>query len=303
MPIPCFKNCLNPIIFTLLAVVFIMFLAVPICAEDLSPSPAVTDGKTYYRDTKRGWWWYEQMPAKEKEEEKRTTAKPERSPRLTEYTMERLWDMHPDEFQALLMVFQKKAVQSPSEQNVKEYYTIQDIARRKSLAFANATAAVMQKYPELSLTGDSPITAPGRNAAVMQQTGEIESKIRSARDEFALLYFFSPSCPYCAEQGAILGYFSEKYHWEIKAIDTESDPGTASLFGIETTPTLLLVYRGSKDQIAVSSGVASLTEIEEKLYRGIRLIKNEITPDEYSLYEFQRGGAFDVKAPLRREKR
>jgi len=49
--------------------------------------------------------------------------------------------------------------------------------------------------------------------------------------------------------------------------------------------------------------VASLAEIEEKLYRGIRLLKNEITPEEYSLYEFQRGGAFDVRALLRRDRR
>jgi conjugal transfer pilus assembly protein TraF len=285
------------------AVVFAMLFTTALYAGDLSSSPAVTDGKTYYGDPKRGWWWYEKIPEKKKEEEKKTAENPERSPRLADYTMERLWDMHPDDFQALLMAFQKKAVQSPSEENVKEYYTIQDIARRKSLAFANATAAVMQKYPELSLAADSPITAPGRNAVVMQQTGEIESKIRNASGEFALLYFYSPGCPYCTEQEAILGYFSEKYHWEIKAINTESDPGTSSLFGIETTPTLLLVYRGSKDQIAVSTGVASMAEIEEKLYRGIRLLKNEIMPEEYSLYEFQRGGAFDVKAPLRREKR
>jgi len=302
LPTPCSKYCLKVGTVVLLAAAIAVLLMSAAYAVDLSPPPA-TDGRTYHEGAKRGWWWYERIPEKKKEEEKKAEVKPERSPRLADYTMERLWDMHPDDFQALLMIFQKKAVRSPTEENVKEYYTIQDIARRKSLAFANATAAVMQKYPELSMTADSPITAPGRNAAVMQQMGEIESKIRSASGEFALLYFFSPACPYCAEQEAILGYFRDKYRWEIKSIDRDSDPWTSSLFSIETTPTLLLIYRESRDQIAVSVGVASLAEIEEKLYRGIRLLKGEITPEEYSLYEFQRGGAFDVKAPLRREKR
>jgi conjugal transfer pilus assembly protein TraF len=40
-----------------------------------------------------------------------------------------------------------------------------------------------------------------------------------------------------------------------------------------------------------------MAEIEEKIYRGMRLLKGEITPEEYSLYEFQRGGSFDVKTP------
>jgi len=279
----------------------LFIIAGALYAGDLSQ--AEDNGKTYYEDAKRGWWWYEKLPEKKKDGEKKVGEKPERSPRLSNYTMEDLWEMHPDDFQAILMAFQKKAVRTPSEENVREYYTVQDIARRKSLAFANASAAVMQKYPDLSVAADYPVTAPGRNAEVAQRVGEIESRIRSARDEFALLYFLSTECRYCIVQDAILDHFVEKYGWEIRKIDMEREPGVSSLFGIETTPTLLLVYRGSRDHITVSAGVASLAEIEERLYRGIRLLKNEISPEDYSLYEFQRGGAFDVKAPLKRGKR
>jgi conjugal transfer pilus assembly protein TraF len=300
LPTLCFEHQKFWTLVFLVAAVLLLITGV-LHAGDLPRVEA--DGKTYYGDVKRGWWWYEKIPEKKKNVETKVKDKPDRMPSLSENTMEELWEMHPDDFQALLMAFQKKAVRTPSEENVREYYTVQDIARRKSLAFANATAAVMQKYPDLSVAADYPITAPGRNAAVSQQVSEIESRIRSAREEFALIYFFSPGCRYCTEQGAILGHFIEKYGWEIRKIDTEEETGISSVFGIETTPTLLLVYRGSRDHITVSAGVASLSEIEEKLYRGIRLLKNEITPDDYSLYEFQRGGAFDVKAPLKRGKR
>ena len=285
----------------ILCQVVLLFTTGAPCAGE--PPFMEENGKAYYGDAKRGWWWYEKIPLEKKEPEKKTGDGEKRSPHLSDYAMEELWNMYPDDFQAVLMAFQKKAVQVPSENNVREYYVVQDIARRKSLAFANASAAVMQKYPDLSVATDYPITAPGRNAAVSQRTEEVESRIRGAREEFALIYFSSAGCPYCAEEGSILGRFVEKYGWDIREIDAEREPAVSSVFGIETTPTLLLVYRGSSDHITVSAGVASLAEIEEKLYRGIRLLKNEITPEEYSLYEFQRGGAFDVKAPLRRDKR
>lgn len=294
------KPTLRILILCFCPIVFLFMAGVPCAGE---PPLTEENGKAYYGDAKRGWWWYEKIPLEKKDREEKTDDGKKRSPRLSDFTMEDLWEMYPDDFQALLLAFQKKAVRVPSEQNVREYYVVQDIARRKSLAFANASAAIMQKYPDLSVAADYPITAPGRNAAVSQRTDEIESRIRSAREEFALIYFASAGCPYCDEQTMILRSFVEKYGWEIREIDIEREAAVSSVFGIETTPTLLLVYRGSSDHITVSAGVASLAEIEEKLYRGIRLLKNEITPEEYSLYEFQRGGAFDVKAPLRRDKR
>ena len=285
----------------ILCQVVLLFTTGAPCAGE--PPFMEENGKAYYGDAKRGWWWYEKIPLEKRDRDEKVEDGKKRSPRLSDYTMEELWNMYPDDFQAVLMAFQKKAVQVPSENNVREYYVVQDIARRKSLAFANVSAAVMQKYPDLSVAADYPITAPGRNAEVSQRTDEIESRIRSAREEFALIYFSSAGCPYCAEEGSILSRFVEKYGWEIREIDIEREAAVSSVFGIETTPTLLLIYRGRADHITVSAGVASLAEIEEKLYRGIRLLKNEITPEEYSLYEFQRGGAFDVKAPLRRDKR
>jgi conjugal transfer pilus assembly protein TraF len=294
------KSTLRILILCFCMIVFLFMAGAPCAGE---PLLSEENGKAYYGDAKRGWWWYEKIPLEKKDREKKAEDKQKRSPRLSDFTMEDLWEMYPDDFQAILMAFQKKAVRVPSEENVREYYVVQDIARRKSLAFANASAAVMQKYPDLSVAADYPITAPGRNAAVSQRTDEIESRIRSAREEFALIYFASAGCPYCDEQTMILRSFVEKYGWEIREIDIEREAVVSSVFRIETTPTLLLVYRGSSDHITVSAGVASLAEIEEKLYRGIRLLKNEITPEEYSLYEFQRGGAFDVKAPLRRDKR
>jgi conjugal transfer pilus assembly protein TraF len=257
----------------------------------------------YYEDAKKGWYWYQKEPVKPKkrDEEKKQTAR-RRLPSLKDYTTEELWNMHPDDFQPLLKEFHKKAVQRPTEDNVREYYIVQDVARRKALAYTNVTGMVMQKYPELAVGADYPTAIPGRNALIRQQTKEIRDRIEQAKGDYGLTYFYSPDCQYCQEQDGILEHFVKRYDWEIKKLDSGKETRLASMFNITGVPRLILIYRGSQDYLPVSSGVASLADIEERLYRGIRLLAGEITPEEYTLYDFQRGGAFDVNKPLRDEK-
>ena len=38
----------------------------------------------------------------------------------------------------------------------------------------------------------------------------------------------------------------------------------------------------------------SLNDMEERIYRGMRLLAGETTMEDYSLYDFQKGGAFDT---------
>lgn len=249
--------------------------------------------------SKRGWWWYEREP-KKKEEDKDKTQEDRKLPSLSEHTPEELWSMHPDDFQALLMAFQKKAVMFPTVENVKEYFTIQDIARRKALAFANVAAMVVQKYPELSLERDYPNALPGKAAKTREQSAEVGRKIDQSKENFALLYFYSPTCHFCAEQSEILSFFLEKYRgWQVRKIDITRNPGLAEQFRVRAVPFIMLIHKDSKEFMPVSIGVVSLSDMEERLYRGIRVLGNEITPEEFSMYEFERGGGFDPTAPLK----
>ncbi|OPY70758.1 MAG: hypothetical protein A4E57_00375 [Syntrophorhabdaceae bacterium PtaU1.Bin034] len=275
-----------------------------VVAEEVTPvreADQMQQRIPYYKDYKRGWYWYEREQPK-KDEPRADAAPKHRVPVLKDYTAQMLWNMHPDDFQALLMDFQKKAVMMPSERSVAEYYYVQDIARRKSLAFANVTAAVMQKYPELSVAKDYPTATPGRSALTRMEQDEVAKKIRGSAADYGLIYFFSSTCQYCVEQEKIVGYFEERYGWEVKRIDLTQNTGLASLFNVTTVPTIILVFRHSQDPIVVSAGVVSLEDMEERIYRGIRLLAGEISPEEYSLYEFQRGSTFDVHAPLLRER-
>ena len=258
---------------------------------------AMATEQRFYDAAKKGWFWYEE-PAPEVEEEKEPPAETRQVPSLANYSTEQLWDMHPDDFQNLLMEFQKKAVQRPTEENVHEYLTMQDIARRKAAAYANVASFVIQKYASLDVGRDYPVAAPGVVARVKMQKEEIATTIQSAASDHALLYFSRPDCQYCLEQRQILRFFTDRYGWQIKEIDVDSMPGVATRFGIQTTPSLLLIGKWREEYIPVASGVVALDELEQTLYRSIRLLNGQITPEEYSVYDFQKGGGLDPAAIL-----
>ena len=139
-----------------------------------------------------------------------------------------------------------------------------------------------------------PITTPGNLARVAQITDERQRKLQENQDEFAMVYFSRPDCSYCGEQSKILDWFTKTTNWTVKTVNINDNPGLAAKFNIETTPTIIIIQKGNQDYFPVSVGVISADEIEDKTYRAVRLLKGEITPEEYSLYDFQRGGSYDT---------
>jgi conjugal transfer pilus assembly protein TraF len=256
---------------------------------------SVTASAGYYTDSAKGWWWYQKESDKKNEQPEKKQKPATSALSLKDYTYEQIWEMHPDQFQEFAEVLKKKAVQNPSEENVKEYFEVQEIARKKALAFANVAQYVWQKYPELTTKKDYPITTPGNLARMAQITEERQRTLHDNRNDFALIYFQRPDCGYCDEQARILDWFTSETGWTVKRVNTQENPGLAAKFNVEITPTLILIQKGNQEYLPVSAGVISADEIGDKAYRAVRLLKGEISPEEYSLYEFQKGGGFDVK--------
>lgn len=158
-------------------------------------APEDKQAQDYYKDTKHGWWWYEKEPEKpkDKKRKKKEVQTQEASPSLKDYPMEKLWTMPSSEFKELWGRFLEKAETEKTEAAGKEFWTVNDVARRRALAFTNITGYVMQKYPELSVNKDYPVATPGMNALTRQKINEIERTITASKDEFGLLYFYSPT--------------------------------------------------------------------------------------------------------------
>lgn len=264
----------------------------------------------YYRDqAKNGYYNYEDPPAKDPEppkakkkqqvEQTETPAKKERRiPSLKDYTAQELWDMYPDDVVELEEDFRKKAVQHPTKENVKEHLYIKDLARRKAVAYTNSYMVALQENPDMNLERDLPMI-PGAKAVMYKETeSERRNKIAISRDDFALIYFASTTCSYCVEQDKILGYFKGRSNWTIKKVDKDMNPEMASRFNVTMTPSLLLIRKGRDDFMHITSGIISLTDLEDRVFNGIRLMNNETKPENYTVREFQKGGPLDASGPL-----
>jgi len=259
----------------------------------------------FYQNTRQGWFWYEDPPREIEEQE----IKPEQPqsprpiPNLDNYSIDELWSMYPDDFQALLNGLQKRAVQYPTEKNILQYLAIQDVARRKALAYTNASMYVTQKYSDLfSVNQVYPTAEPGITARVRMQQNEIEQTISRAMDNHALLFFTRPGCRFCEKQAQILAYFKEKYDWQIKTVDISQNSSAAARFNITITPTLLLIEKGQEEYMTVAAGVIALTELERKLYRAIRHLQGDTKNDNFLMYDFQKGSALDPTSILNKGK-
>jgi conjugal transfer pilus assembly protein TraF len=258
------------------------------------------DKQEFYQENKTGWWWYHDDKLQtndEKEIRDKLFIKPEpKLPNIKDVLDETLWNLHPDQFQDLLLGLQKKAVQNPTQENLSDYMRMLDMARRKSVIFANANMLYVQQHPQYDVAAADPITTPGRVATTKQTAQEIEDKIKWAAGNYGLIYFYSPQCQYCEAQTPILKYFTEKYQWEIMPYDTQKDSQVAATFNVTVTPTILIVGRKNGEYLIVSSGVISLPDMEERIYRGVRLLEGETSVENYSTYDYQKGGVLDPQS-------
>ena len=278
----------------------LMLLAAPAWAAEV-PQPE----SGFYHNSKEGWFWYQDPVPVMPEHEESPSAPAERPlPRdisLRNYSMESLWTMHPDDFQALLTGLQKKAVQYPTEQNILEYLSMQDIARRKALAYANASQYVTQKRADLfNISQVYPSSTPGSLARVQMQQDEIARTIQNSQNDHALLFFIAPGCGFCDKQAQILAYFTSKYHWQIKAVDIQQEPNLALRFNISTTPTLLLIKQDTAQSMPIAIGVATLPEIKRSLYQAIRSMRGDTALESFTTYDFQKGSALDPTSILKK---
>ena len=281
-------------------VIKINAMVIVLCLLILSGRIAWADGNddNFYKDRKTGWWWY-QDPKKEsdnKEGEKLDLQPVKPVPSIVNMPDETLWSLHPDQFQELLLKLQKKAVQNPTEETMSDYTRMLDMARRKSVVFANASMLYVQQHPQYDVAAAEPVTAPGRVATIKQTAQDVEDKINAAAGNYGIIYFYAPNCSYCEAQTPILKYFTEKYNWEIKPYDTVTDSKVAAAFNVTVTPTILLIGRKNAEYLIVSSGVISLPDMEERIYRGIRLLEGETSVENYSTYDYQKGGVLDPQS-------
>lgn len=244
------------------------------------------------RDTeKRGFWWYEETPTDEEQHNEEEYELPPLPP------MQVLADMHPLEIAKELEDRKVYAVWKQTPEAVLDYYKVQDVVRRNALAFTALTKYVMLKNPELNARSAFAASGAGRDIETQVRNKRIQRSLSGSRNDYALIMFSSPGCPYCASQINVLKYFADRHHWVVDDIDITRDHAMQARFNITTTPMTILIERGSQRWMPIAVGLESVAAIEDNTYRAVRLLKGEISPKQYFTTEYQDGGFADTVVP------
>lgn len=222
--------------------------------------------KEFYYDRERGWYSYEKEAVKEDKKEEPKESKQFQKPVVD---WDAVWTMHPKEFSKLFDDLRAYALMYPTEENVVEYYKMNSIYLDRAKMFQEASTMVAQTHPELSRENKFPASAVGQTEYRNQRKEEIDRTLKQNADRYALIYFYSPTCGYCEKQSPILQYFVEDTGWSIKSVDITKEQNAALRFNIESTPSLVMIKKNSKDWVRISSGILPLADIKERVAKSL----------------------------------
>ena len=247
-----------------------------------------SDQHFYDNSQKKGFYWYDDklldIPIEKTEEEITTPPPPEAQKEqdtIVNYNYEQLWALHPDIFAKELDRRMKLAIQFPTIENVYDYLEVQDVAKRKSVAFAGAMGYVSQLSPQFSGENNYPINVPGQKVLRNEMMSDDQEFLKSVKEDFALLVFMSEGCPYCDAQEPILDMFYASHGWNIKKLNIKEYPDIAEKYSITLTPSIIVVSRKTQKAIPLTSGIVTLPELRDRLIRSVRMLNGEIVPEQW----------------------
>jgi conjugal transfer pilus assembly protein TraF len=236
------------------------------------------EAKGFYYERKGGFYWYEdESPAETDPEIEAYFEMPEPDP----FSYGELWRMNPDKMAQVLENRKLIAIHTPTEENARRYIEAQDVAKRKSMAFAGAVGVAAQMNPRFSATKTSSMVGPAKQAYYQAKREEIESVLNSAVNNFALIVFESPGCSYCEAQRPILDRFRETHGWTVRYVDIDEHRPMAEKYGIDITPSVLMLAREQNTAMPISSGVVGMQDLKKRIMRAIRYVRGETEPSQW----------------------
>ena len=177
---------------------------------------------------------------------------------------------------------------------VADFWRLQDFARRKARAFAGVTQIAMLQHPELNSKSANPMVGDARSEMSSEKDTIRRSYLRAQANEFALVMFSRTSCGYCRVQWPIIQRFQEEMGWQVTLLDLDKRPDLSARFGVEITPTTMLIRRGSQQRMIIASGVEAYPNLAQMAYQAVRLLRGDIRPEQFMTGPGEDAGFFDA---------
>lgn len=240
---------------------------------------------------RQGYWWYE--PARS---EPAPPADPEPLEKPVIPPMAELASWTPPRIRKLIEEQRDYAATMLTVEAVADFWRLQDFARRKARAFAGVTQIAMLQHPELNSKSANPMVGDARSLLSAQKDALRRSYLRAHAGEFALVMLSRESCGYCRVQWPIIQRFQEEMGWQVTLLDLDRRPEIKERFGVEVTPTTMVIRRGSAQRMIIASGIEAYPALAQMAYQAVRLLRGDIRPEQFMTGAGEEDGFFDALA-------
>ncbi len=238
---------------------------------------------------KQGYWWYEApKPKGTDDKDPEALTKPLIPP------MRELATWTPPKIRKLIEQQRDYAATVLTVDAVADFWRLQDFARRKARAFAGVTQIAMLQHPELNSKSANPMVGDARSGLTAEKDGVRRAYLRSHAGEFALVMFSRTTCGYCRVQWPIIQRFQEEMGWQVTLVDLGSRPEVGRRFGVEVTPTTMVIRRSSQQRMIIASGVEAYPNLSQMAYQAVRLLRGDIRPEQFMTGPGEDAGFFDA---------
>ncbi|MBB6122861.1 conjugal transfer pilus assembly protein TraF [Sphingobium subterraneum] len=179
---------------------------------------------------------------------------------------------------------------------VADFWRLEDFARRKARAFAGLTQIAMLQNPELNSKSANPMVGDARAELTAYKDDVRRSYLRAHGNEFALVMFSRNSCGYCRVEWPIVQRFQDEMGWQVTLMDIDRHPDVGQRFGVEVTPTTMIIRRNSRQHMVIAAGVETYPNLAQMAYQAVKLLTGDIRPEQFMTGAGEEDGFFDALA-------
>ena len=210
-----------------------------------------------------GWHWYNEIyEAKEKPVKNKSIKQP-----TAEAEMAKLRET--------VREAKSKAILYPTEENVREYITLQNLVAEKASMFSSMWQKVLLDFPELSYAVLHPTENNAQHVLYEQDREKENQAIALYREKYGMFFFYRGDNLLDQELAPTIASFSKENQislipisvgGKILSVFTEStiDKGQAKKLGIKYFPALILVDPKSRAVQPLNYGFISADELRRR---------------------------------------
>lgn len=242
--------------------------------------------------SKQGYWWYVAQPRPEKTD----TPDPDALVKPAIPPMVELATWTPPKIRKLIEQQRDYAATVLTVDAVADFWRLEDFARRKARAFAGLTQIAMLRHPELNSKSANPMVGDARAELTAYKDEVRRSYLRAHANEFALVMFSRLSCGYCRVEWPIVQRFQDEMGWQVTLMDIDRHPDLGQRFGVEVTPTTMIIRRNSRQHMVIAAGVETYPNLAQMAYQAVKLLTGDIRPEQFMTGAGEEDGFFDALA-------